>query len=68
MRMNPDRLPSMAYNGRMSTFRARVRPRGRWIDSVRNILQHELTTTRATHIYAIERRLRLPTTLYGMSG
>ena len=68
VRMEVDQLPSRAYNSRHSGFRARGRPRVRWIDNVTDTLRrHGMTTTSATHL-AQDRILILPMTLHGKRG
>ena len=68
MRMEPNQIPLRAYISRRSGFRARGRPRVRWIDNVTEILQrHGLTSASATHL-AQDRKLHLPTTLHGKRG
>jgi len=70
MRMNHDQLPIKAYNQMRSGFRARGRPRKRWIDNIRDIFnKHSYSTTMATHL-ALELKLKLPPppTLNGKRG
>ena len=63
MRMHHDKLPVQAYNQMRSGYKARGRPRKRWIENVRDILnKHGHSTAEATHL-ALERKLKLQSPL-----
>jgi len=60
MRMEPTQPALHAYNRRRSGFKARGRPRTRWVDSITEMLQkYGLTMARATHVVK-DRKLQLP--------
>ena len=62
VRMMPSETPSMTFNTKHSGWKARGRPRKRWMDGIREVLKmHEINTTEATHL-AHQRRLHLPST------
>ena len=62
IRMKPSETPHMALNARYSGARARGRPRKRWTDGIKEILERQnITLAEATHL-ALERRLHLPST------
>ena len=67
-RMQHHQLPAQALYQRSSGARARGRPRRKWIDDIKDIVEsHGMTITSATH-RAIEHKLSLPTTPFGISG
>ena len=62
IRMMPNETPSIAYTSKHSGRRARGRPRKRWIDGIKEILNtRNMTVTEATQL-AHHRRLHLPST------
>jgi len=62
IRMKPNETPAMAYNNKYDGYRTRGRPRKRWIDGIKEILeQHQMTLPEATE-RAHHRRLHLPST------
>ena len=68
VRMQHHQLPSLALHQRSSATRPRGRPRRKWIDDIKDIVQsHEMTISSAIH-QALECKLFLPTTLDGRSG
>lgn len=67
MRMDNNKLPVKAYNQRRSGFKAKGRPRVRWIDNIKDILKkHGYSATMATHL-ALERNLKLKPLRYTAS-
>jgi hypothetical protein len=59
MRMENNKLPVKAYNQRRLGYKAKGRPRGRWIDNTKDILEkHGYSTAMATDL-ALERKLKL---------
>ena len=68
VRMQHYQLPIQALNQRRSNVRARGRPRRRWIDDIKDIVEsQDMTIISATH-RALDHQLFLPTTLNGKSG
>ena len=67
-RMSPNQPALRAYNTKHSGWRARGRPRRRWIDSVADTLRaHGMSPLQATRL-AADRQLHLPATPTGISG
>jgi hypothetical protein len=59
MRMVNNKLPVKAYNQRRSGYKAKGRPRVRWIGNIKDILKkHRYSADMATHL-AMERKLKL---------
>ena len=62
IRMMPNETPSIAYSSKHSGRKARGRPRKRWIDGIKEILNtRNMNVTEATQL-AHHRRLHLPST------
>lgn len=59
MRMEHNQLPKNSFNKPSLGYRARERPRQRWIDNIIDILnKHGCTATETTHL-ALELKLKL---------
>jgi competence CoiA-like predicted nuclease len=59
MRMENNKLPVKAYKQRRSGYKAKGRPRVRWVHNLKEILKkHQYSTAMATHL-AFERKLKL---------
>ena len=68
VRMQPHQPALRAYNLRYNGFKARGRPRKRWIDGISSVLgKHRMTAQEATQ-KAHARCLHLPSTLNGTRG
>ena len=60
MRMPTNTLPQRTYNNRSSGRRRRGKPRKRWCDNIKSILQQQgILMTEATHL-TYDRKLHLP--------
>ena len=68
VRMQYDQPAAQAYNYQCSGYKARGRPRKRWIDYVTETCLKQRLRTREATLLAYERKLHLPTTLGGTSG
>ena len=68
VRMHYDKPASQAYNKWCSGYKARGRPRKRWIECVAETCLKYGLTTRVARLLAYDRKLHLPTMLKGRSG
>jgi hypothetical protein len=59
MRIENNKLQVKAYNQRRSEYKAKEKPRVRWIDNIKNCFKkHEYSADMATHL-ALECKLKL---------
>jgi hypothetical protein len=59
MRMENNKLLVKAYNQRRSGYKAKGRPRVRWIDNIKDILTKQGNSAAMTPNLALERKLKL---------